>query len=166
VPKGRIKTAESVINNIFRLFSSLAKAIPEYSQFVKATTNLAKGCPMNHAGAIVTGAILFVAAEAVAQTNNPLPPDWITTANQPCKVWNPEPRPNESVTWSGSCENGYASGKGILRWTENGRPEIEFDGQYKNGKRNGPGVMITPDGDRFEGVWVNDKLLTGDGNAI
>jgi MORN repeat len=120
---------------------------------------------MKHELLIVTVSIVLLGHSALSQTRTPQP-DWITTANQPCKVWNPEPRPDESVTWSGACENGFATGKGILRWTENGKPEIEFDGEYKNGKRNGPGVIITTDGHRLEGVWVDDELLREDGDAI
>ena len=123
-------------------------------------------------GTIATVAILFVATQAVAQTNdlpdNQASPDWITTSNKPCKVWNPTPQPNESVTWSGVCKDGFATGKGILFWTENGKPDVEYDGEYVNGKRNGHGVMIFPDGKRVEGYWVNDELLTSDptGDAI
>jgi MORN repeat len=123
-------------------------------------------------GAIATVAILFVATQAAAQTNDPTdkqaPPDWITTSNKPCKVWNPTPQPNESVTWSGACKDGFASGKGILFWTENGKPDVEYDGEYANGKRNGHGVMIFPDGKRIEGFWVNDEILAGGdtGDAI
>jgi hypothetical protein len=102
----------------------------------------------------------------MAQTGNPEPPGWITATNQPCKIWNPQPQPNESVTWSGPCKDGYASGQGILRWTENGKPDVEFEGRYANGKRNGHGVLITPDGNRVEGEWLNDTLLTGDRNSI
>ena len=111
-------------------------------------------------------AILFAASQAAAQTGTPAAPDWITTTNKPCKVWNPEPQADESVTWSGPCKDGFASGKGVLRWTENGKPDAVFDGEYANGKRNGHGVLITPDGEHVEGEWVNDKLLSGDRNAI
>ena len=121
---------------------------------------------MNHSGIITAAAILFVSLNAAAQTDNPAPPGWITATNQPCKIWNPEPQPNESVTWSGPCKDGFASGKGILHWTENGKPDVQFDGEYANGKRNGPGVMVTPDGQHTEGEWVDDNLVTGDGNAI
>lgn len=117
-------------------------------------------------GIIAAAAILFVTLQVMAQTDKPAPPDWITTTNKPCKVWNPEPQPNESVTWSGPCKDGFASGQGILRWTENGKPDVEFDGEYAAGKRNGHGVLITPDGKRIEGEWLNDKLLTGDSNTI
>ena len=115
---------------------------------------------------IATAATFFVAVQAIAQTDDPKHPDWITATNKPCKIWNPQPEPNESVTWSGPCKDGFASGKGTLFWTEDGKPDVEFDGEYANGKRNGLGVMITPDGTRTEGEWVNDQLLTGDRNGI
>jgi hypothetical protein len=114
---------------------------------------------------IVATAVLLLAASHV-QAAQRAQPDWIVTTNNSCKVWNPEPQPNESVTWSGGCENGFATGKGVLKWTENGKPAVEFDGVYAKGKRNGPGVIIDPDGKRFEGVWVDDKLVTGDGGSI
>src|ERR1700721_3190158 len=91
------------------------------------------------AGIIAGAAILFVSFEAAAQTRNPPPPGWITATNQPCRIWNPEPQPDESVTWSGPCKDGLASGKGILRWTENGKPDAVFDGEYAGGKPNGAG---------------------------
>lgn len=121
---------------------------------------------MKHPGIIAAAAIPLISFQAAAQTGSAAPPGWITARNQPCKIWNPEPQPNESVTWSGPCKDGFASGKGVLRWTENGKPDVEFDGEYVNGKRNGPGVMITPDGERTTGEWVDDKPLTGNGNAI
>ena len=114
---------------------------------------------------IAGAAMLFVTVQAMAQTDKPAP-DWITTTNKPCKVWNPEPQPNESVTWSGPCKDGFASGRGILLWTENGKPDAAFDGEYANGKRNGHGVLVTANGNRIVGEWVNDKLLTGNGDAI
>ncbi len=121
---------------------------------------------MKLSGLIATAALFSVAFQAMAQTDKPAAPDWITTTNQPCKVWNPEPQPNESVTWSGECKDGFASGRGTLSWTENGKPDVVYQGDYANGKRNGHGVMITPDGNHIEGEWVNDRLLTGERNAI
>jgi hypothetical protein len=91
---------------------------------------------------------------------------WITAANQPCKIWNPEPQTNESVTWSGPCKDGLATGKGVVRWTENGKPDAEFDGEYASGKRNGAGVLIMPDGTRTIGEWSDDEPVPVDSNAI
>jgi hypothetical protein len=116
----------------------------------------------------VAAAVVFVSvvlAEA-APAADPAPPGWITAKNRACKIWNPEPQPNESVTWSGGCKNGFASGKGILKWTENGKPDAEFEGVYANGKRNGPGVLITPDGKRIDGTWSDDQPLTASGDSI
>jgi hypothetical protein len=111
-------------------------------------------------------AVVFV-VPAFAQTNDrPMTPGWITTTNKPCRVWNPEPQANESVTWSGPCKDGYASGKGVLLWTENGKPDVEYQGEYQNGKRNGHGVIIAPDGTREEGDWFNDLPLAPDRTGI
>jgi hypothetical protein len=115
---------------------------------------------------IAAATILLVSFKAFAQTDSAAPPGWITATNKPCKIWNPEPQPNESVTWSGDCKDGLASGKGVLRWTENGKPDEEFDGEYANGKRNGFGVMISPDGQRTPGEWADDQPITGDDNSI
>jgi MORN repeat len=121
---------------------------------------------MKNACIIGAAAILFLSLEVQAQPADPGPPNWITAKNKPCKIWNPQPQPNESVTWSGACKNGLASGKGVLHWTENGVPDAEFDGEYADGKRNGPGVIITPDGERTEGNWVDDQPVVDDSNAI
>src|SRR4029450_6099582 len=121
---------------------------------------------MIHKRFIAVAAFLLLATQGVAQTNNPAPPDWITATNQPCKIWNPAPHPNEAVTWSGPCQDGYASGQGVLRWSVDGKLDAVFEGRYANGKRNGHGVLTTADGGRIEGEWLNDQLLSGDQNAI
>ena len=116
---------------------------------------------------IAIAAIQFVAFQAAAQqSENPAPPDWITATNQPCKIWNPAPQPDEAVTWSGECRDGFASGRGHLRWTVKGMLDAEYDGSYANGKRNGYGVLIIPDGRRIEGIWKDDELLRPDGSSI
>jgi hypothetical protein len=107
-------------------------------------------------GLSATLAAVLIALPAAAQDRS-TPPDWITATNQPCKIWNPSPQANESVTWSGGCKDGYASGKGVLHWTENGKPDAVFEGEYAKGKRNGAGVLTLPDGRRLAGVWSNDE---------
>jgi hypothetical protein len=115
---------------------------------------------------IHVAAFLLLTSHAFAQGENRAPPDWITATNQPCKIWNPAPVPNEAVTWSGECKDGYASGRGVLRWTVDGKVDATYEGQYANGKRHGHGVLKTADGRSVEGEWVNDQLLSGDSNAI
>jgi hypothetical protein len=112
--------------------------------------------------ALASMALVFPAASQ----DRSVEPEWITATNQPCKIWNPEPQPNESVTWSGGCTDGFASGKGVLRWTEGGKPDAVFEGEYANGKRNGPGVLTLPDGRREAGNWVNDEPVRSPRDAI
>ena len=123
---------------------------------------------MKSKAAIVAAGLLAMTLPGAAQTDQEThaPPTWIIASNQPCMIWNPEPQADESVTWSGDCKDGYASGKGVLRWTENGKPDVVYNGEYAKGKRNGHGVLTTPDGERVEGDWFEDHLLTGDQNPI
>ena len=32
----------------------------------------------------------------------------------------------------------------------------KYDGEYKNGMRNGKGILYSNDGSRYEGKWIND----------
>jgi hypothetical protein len=74
-----------------------------------------------------------------------------------CRVVNANPRPNESIAWSGGCENGFAQGPGVLRWFENGRPGERYDGEMRDGQMDGHGVLNTGDGGRYEGEFRDGK---------
>ena len=116
---------------------------------------------------VLVALALLLPTTALAQNAPPsLPPGWITTSNQSCKVWNPEPQPKETVTWSGGCKDGLAVGQGKLEWFVDGKPDAIFEGVYNTGKRNGPGVIIMPDGRRQQGMWIDDKPLRSRGPAI
>jgi hypothetical protein len=105
---------------------------------------------------------------------------WIADPKTGCRVWNPHPEPNESVTWSGACENGLAQGSGVLNWLRNGAPNERFEGNmvagkssghgtyierngiryagsWRDGYRNGQGALTWPDGKRYEGEWRDSK---------
>lgn len=89
-------------------------------------------------------------------------PCWMETINQPgCHMWNPYPAPEETVTWSGACVDGKASGKGKVFWRfrEDG-PWRTFrgEGELRDGKTKiGHWVVFYSDGDRAEGPYVDDK---------
>lgn len=94
---------------------------------------------------------------------------WITESGG-CKLWNPHPRPNESVTWTGECRDGYADGPGVAQWQKDGKPANEIDGSYVRGSANGKAVVIAPNGARYEGDLVQGELngkgiLTGPDGA-
>jgi len=70
---------------------------------------------------------------------------WQKLENNPgCVVWNPYPVEEEKVTWSGACANGKAQGRGteVWRYVEDGEwKEVRYEGDYKNGKKDGHGVL-------------------------
>ncbi len=68
---------------------------------------------------------------------------WVQTANAECvidpktgcKAVNPNPIPNETITWTGECRNGLTQGLGAVIW-------------FKDGKLNGFNVANFSDGQR------------------
>ncbi len=92
-------------------------------------------------------------------------PAWISDLKTGCKVWNQYPQNFESISWSGSCTNELAQGKGVLQWYEGGgRHGNRYEGELKDGKANGRGVY-TWLGGRYEGEfkdgnWNGKGVLT------
>ena len=74
-----------------------------------------------------------------------------------CKVWKPNLQPNESVTWSGDCADGYASGNGTARWSSVGKELLTYEGTFRAGVLQGKGVMTAAGGDRYEGNYKDGK---------
>ena len=104
------------------------------------------------------------AAEESALTPEPLcrggtrTPCWIEIGNQPgCHVWNPDPQPNKTITWSGICVDGVASGEGRIVWRDKERT-ITYAGEVQDGKYNGRGTHTWPNGNRYEGGWRDGKM--------
>ena len=82
---------------------------------------------------------------------------WIADAKTGCRVWNSYPDANLTVTWTGACVRGIAQGKGVLRGFEDGKPIGVYEGEYRDGKRTGHGVIVWANGDRYEGDWRDDN---------
>ena len=97
-----------------------------------------------------------------------------------CKVANPSPKANETVSWNGGCVDGYADGKGLLQWYVDGVPSsryegtlhggllaghgkltmsngASYEGDWLAGRQNGKGVQAMPDGSRYDGEWKNGQ---------
>lgn len=86
----------------------------------------------------------------------------IDTANG-CRVHNPNPRPGETVTWSGRCPDGVAQGPGTLTWYLDGVPNGRFEGNLVRGRVSGQGTAHYPSGSRYSGGFregVPDGLGT------
>jgi hypothetical protein len=86
--------------------------------------------------------------------------EWSTTANG-CRVWNPFPKINETVTWSGGCPNGYIEGWGEVEWIVDGKTTSWTVGDFKNGTINGLGTLTLQYG-KYVGE-LNNSVFEGRG---
>ena len=68
-----------------------------------------------------------------------LPYHWIYDQNG-CKHYNPEPTDNETLTWTGSCKNGYGDGYGKTVWYKNGIKVNSFNETKTKGKAEKKGM--------------------------
>jgi len=97
----------------------------------------------------------------------PFPPDWLTDLSTGCKVWNVTPLPQETVTWSGQCQNGYGSGQGELVWLQAGRPFLRMEGTLQEGRLAGRVRITGEEGGRYAAVQYEggnrDGLPHGNG---
>lgn len=119
---------------------------------------------------------LFVASAVSADS---LSSQWLKDGS--CAVFNADAQPGDTVSWTGDCVDGYASGLGTATFTHNGQSQSysaqfahgqvldghvitkwgggwSYDGEITGGRFNGAGVLTTNTGDRFEGHWVDGKL--------
>jgi hypothetical protein len=100
----------------------------------------------------------LLAAPAAAQTTPHAEPGWISDSRTGCRIWNAEPVPNQSVSWSGGCQNRLAQGRGVLQWFRNGRPHDRYDGELVAGKYDGQGKYVWADsGFHYEGEWRDGR---------
>ena len=107
---------------------------------------------------------------------------WLTDSNTQCAVFDGNARAGDTVSWSGACVDGLASGQGTAAFNNNGAVFESFtanfakgvaqdghvvarwgkgwsyDGNDAHGQFNGAGVLINDQGDRFEGNWVDGKM--------
>jgi len=109
---------------------------------------------------------------------------WIKDPITGCQVMISKSMGNETISWSGECQEGKASGYGVLVILEEGkivarfkgtmvngkaeeRGKLDFkvvggyahyDGDFKNSEFNGLGVLLFPDNSRAEGNFANDNM--------
>src|ERR1035441_6204885 len=88
--------------------------------------------------------------------------EWIAIQTKGCKLWNEHPHWGETVTWSGVCVHGLATGSGTTQWFLDGKPGEKSIANYVDGKLNGKGVVTYTNGNHYEGDFVENKR-TGKG---
>ena len=85
------------------------------------------------------------------------PPGWIADARTGCRVWNAGPQPGETVSWTGGCRNDdLAQGRGVLQWFKDGKPGDRYEGEFRDGKRQGRAVVTFANGNRYDGEFRDD----------
>lgn len=95
---------------------------------------------------------------------------WYSDTKTNCKVWQHFSNrvSKESVSWSGPCKNGYASGFGIVIWYDVSEvlgtyETSRYEGEMSNGKYHGKGCITEPDrsGKTYEtkGYFANGKYV-------
>ena len=83
---------------------------------------------------------------------------WLEISGRPgCYVWNPNPQPGETVTWTAACAGGLAQGTGTLTWTVSEGVQTET-GRLQDGRRStGHWVVRLADGGVQEGPYVDGE---------
>ena len=89
---------------------------------------------------------------------------WLTDPASACAVWDPLPVPDQSVSWTGECRDGKASGPGVLTISRLGRLVERNEGVFVDGKHSGHGVRVNASG-RYVGDF-EDGLFEGNGTYV
>ena len=88
--------------------------------------------------------------------------EWVVCNNQGCKLLDPYYSDGVTMKWEGACVNGKANGYGKLTKYKDGEYESTYEGEFKNGIREGIGKFSHKDGTVREGVFINGQM-TGRG---
>ncbi|MGB6055619.1 MAG: hypothetical protein WBG17_10305 [Burkholderiaceae bacterium] len=107
-------------------------------------------------------AYMFAALGMIAVSAPSQASEWVLDQNG-CKLWNPNPLPGETITWSGACEDGYAEGDGVAQWFVDGVPGSSYTGSTRAGKSHGRGFSKYRNGNSYEGDFVDGKA---DGKGV
>lgn len=117
--------------------------------------------------ALIALIAIFAAQAAMAADATDFKPDftgadphWIEDKVSHCWVGNPDPQLGETVSWSGACEGGLATGQGVVTWYRNGRLEGRDNGTYRGGILTGRGKISSANGTSFEGDFPGKGVLT------
>ena len=97
--------------------------------------------------AVLTASLAAVSAQAAP----PKPPTQSIADAKGCKMWDQSIPPESTVTWSGTCKNGFMDGKGILQWFKSGKPTDRYEGDLKDGYYDGFGTYFWDGGNRYDG---------------
>lgn len=113
-----------------------------------------------------TGEISQDLIERLEQKHPATQPRWQKAENLDCEVWNQWPGAQETATWTGGCIGGKASGSGTMVRQYLRKDELRqetYEGELREGKLNGRGILKFEDGSVYVGELHDDKL---DGRGV
>lgn len=84
---------------------------------------------------------------------------WVVCNSQNCKILDPYFSEGSSMKWEGSCINGKANGYGKLTKYKDGKYESTYEGEYKNGIREGEGKFSHINGSVLECTFKNGQAI-------
>lgn len=85
---------------------------------------------------------------------------WVRSIDGGCLVWDPLPQNEETISWSGACVDGKASGPGTEVWryrVDSVPKEERYTGDMQAGRLHGRGTLVYDNGDRYEGEFVQSR---------
>lgn len=120
---------------------------------------------------LAVGALLVTAAQGQPLSQEPEPncagqpvggACWMELGSRPeCYVWRQSLKQDESVTWTDSCTDGRADGRGVLKWAWKGTPlrvfEVEGTGMLRSGRMEGHWIERFSRGTVWEGLYLEGK---------
>ena len=118
---------------------------------------------MNRLRIALLALLSFVCIFNEAQTYT-LNEQWVSCGNS-CMLLDPYYSDGVTFEWTGGSVNGKAHGFGKALKYNNGVWESTYEGEYKNGIREGHGKFTHADGSVHEGTFINGQLM-GKGTVI
>ena len=94
----------------------------------------------------VVAVLLAAGLPAAAQEPRKPMPGLVADPASGCKVWAPNPGPQETIGWSGACDAGLVEGAGTMQWFSAGTPNGTYEGTTHNGRYDGRGTLKFADG--------------------
>lgn len=101
-------------------------------------------------------ALISALSSGIASADTPAPTDQYIGKPE-CRIVNPRPVADESITWSGPCKDGFADGNGILLWYVNGKEDFRYEGGMQRGRKHGPSAQQDANGTITWGNYVEGK---------
>jgi len=85
--------------------------------------------------------------------------EWVVCNPEGCNLLDPYYSEGVTMKWEGACLNGKANGFGKLIKYKDGEYESTFEGEFRNGIREGKGTFTHRDGSVAKGNFVNGQLM-------